>query len=117
MAINSGEEARLLYIWRKMIEELGGTWVGVQTGFSAAWDPLSLSEDPEPLIMFTRVGSTTLLSIPVSKMTPEAVAEKLGKKVTPVQEVESVQVRQFMKATAIRLRILADEIEEEMKNV
>lgn len=96
-------------VWvRNLIESLGGTYVGIQQ---------SLDPADENHVMFTRVGSTTLLSLPLSKFNHSNVVEKLGKNVTSSQKVELGKVKDDFMRIVGRLRSLADEIEEEIENV
>ena len=98
-------------IWRAMVTEAGGEYVGVQMPLVSLCD-----KDDEPRVIFTRAGSTTLLSLTVSAITQEAVNQKLGKKVTPVHLVEIEKVKFTLRIIAARIRAVANEIEEEINN-
>jgi hypothetical protein len=105
-------------IWRSMVENSGGQWVGVQMPIFCDG-----GYDDEPCIMFTRVNSTTLLSLPVSKITQEAVDEKLGRgeqrgrNVTKFQKMEN-QLHQALAQVddAISALHTIREIIEEIQN-
>lgn len=104
-------------IWRAWVEKAGGNYVGVQTGFSAAWDTASGDDYPEPMVIFTRSSSTNLLAISVSKITQEAVAKKLGKNVTSFQKVEKLQEMLVQVDDAINALQTVRTIIEEIQNV
>lgn len=103
-------ESRQFEEWRQTVKECGGDFVGVQSPlFSDPWQ--------EHNVIFTRAGSTTLLSIPVSEFTQQAVMEKLGKKATSVHLVES-GIKKLLDEIRLHLgnwTYLADKLEEELK--
>jgi hypothetical protein len=100
--MNSTENRQL----RNLIESLGGIYVGIQK-------PIFNGDDE--CVFFTRVNSATVLSLPVSQCTQSAIEEKLGKRASP--KFHLVEFRIKMKDLADQLHNLANQIEEELKNV
>lgn len=60
-----------IYLFRRVIEENGGEWVGVQQGF----------EDVEPCVLFNaRSGHGSTMALKVTECTAERVRAKLRSK-------------------------------------
>jgi hypothetical protein len=102
-------------IWRGWVEENGGQWVGVQMPFPGTCFSDDMFAPPdEPRVMFTRVGSTTILSLTVSQCGENSIKEKLGKKVTK-EVTKNVMSVDNMQSLADRLRDLAETVEAHIR--
>jgi len=101
MVVMQMEDMHLEHIdrWRKMVEDAGGLWVGVQQSFDAV--------AVEPLVVFSDPISKNLRALSVSQMTPENVAGKLGN--------SKMRWKTFLQGYVARLRAMADEIEDSIK--
>jgi hypothetical protein len=101
-------------IWRRMIEDAGGQWEGVQMPFFC--DEGAGSR--EPICLFLAPFSRNSLSLPISQMTENNVKQKLGipnvSKQTQFQKMEELQKR--IGGMTAALRDIAYQIDEEIKN-
>lgn len=61
--------------WKKIVEDAGGVWIGLQESFSSGFDTYS-----EPLAIFRRTDSSHPLALSISQMTEENIQEKLNYK-------------------------------------
>ena len=112
MALNSSQESRLLVQWRSTIEELGGTWVGVQ-------QPLPMDLVDEAMVVFIPPNAKRESKIPVSQMTRENIERAMGLMAEPEPESDTVahleHAAKRLRNLAKQLILTADEIEEEVK--
>jgi hypothetical protein len=111
MDLNSRQESRLLVQWRSTIEELGGTWVGVQ-------QPLVTDPVGEAIVVFIAPNAKKESKVPVSEMTRSNIVKVMGisglePENDTVAHLEHAAKR--LRNLAKQLILTADEIEEEIE--
>lgn len=112
MELNTSQESRMTALWRSTIEELGGTWVGVQL-------PLSMDIVGEAMVVFIPSNAKRESKIPVSQMTRENIERAMGLMAEPEPESDTVahleHAAKRLRNLAKQIILTADEIEEEIE--
>ena len=102
-------------IWKKMVEDLGGRYEGVQL-------PFDQLQDAEPYVFFYAPNSNNVLGLPISHMTEDNVKQKMGlvsKKTHSTNSTKEHLTTILHRFWDLReeLHILINELEEIRNNV
>jgi hypothetical protein len=100
-------------VWKKMIEDAGGQWVGVQMPiFGDGGDG-----DRDPVVLFLTPFSSNPVYLSIYQITEDNVKQKLGiPTVSKRTRINFTQLKERMEQIAATLRDIAYQIDEELKN-
>ncbi len=111
MDISRSMESRLLVQWRSTIEELGGTWVGVQ-------QPLPMDLVGEAMVVFIAPNAKKESKVPVSEMTRSNIVKVMVESEPENDTVAHLEhAAKRLRNLAKHLILTADEIEEEIESL